>query len=59
MVSRSQEEAKAAREAVASASASDAEKAEMLMEIAMGMQQKPKSPFHRMTPVILKALVIP
>ena len=43
MVSRSQEEAKAAREAVASASASDAEKAEMLMEIAMGMQQKPKS----------------
>ena len=37
MVSRSQEEAKAAREAVASASASDAEKAEMLMEIAMGM----------------------
>ncbi|WP_422342823.1 hypothetical protein [Parasphingorhabdus sp.] len=43
MADRSQEEATAAREAVLTATASEAEKAEMLMEIAMGMQQKPKS----------------
>lgn len=43
MVSRSQEEANAARQAVLTADASAEEKAEMLMEVAMGMQQQPKS----------------
>lgn len=43
MADRSREEAIAARQAVLTATASDAEKAEMLMEVAMGMQQKPKS----------------
>lgn len=41
--SRATVESAAARQAVIEADASDAEKAEMLMEIAMGMQQKPQS----------------
>ena len=41
--SRANVEASAARKAVAEADATIAEKAEMLMEIAMGLQQKPKS----------------
>ena len=41
--SRAAVEADAARQAVIDADAGVAEKAEMLMEIAMGMQQKPKS----------------
>ncbi|MAW81407.1 MAG: hypothetical protein CMI63_14310 [Parvularcula sp.] len=43
MASRANTDAEAARRAVIEAEASNAEKAEMLMEIAMGMQQKPKS----------------
>ena len=41
--SRAIAEAAAARQAVIEADAGAAEKAEMLMEVAMGMQQKPKS----------------
>lgn len=40
---RSHEEANAARHAVLTAQASVEEKAEMLMEVAMGMQQRPKA----------------
>ena len=43
VASRAGAEAESARRAVVEADASDAEKAEMLMEIAMGLQQKPKS----------------
>lgn len=42
--SRATVEAEAARQAVLDVDASETEKAEMLMEIAMGLQQKPKSP---------------
>ena len=43
-LNRTSDEVKAALAAVAQADSPDAEKAEMLMEIAMGIQQKPKSP---------------
>ena len=43
MVSRVDEEARAAIKAVENENATQAEKAEMLMEIAMGMQAKPKN----------------
>ena len=42
--SRSSIEARVAHRAVIEADATDVEKAEMLMEVAMGLQQKPKSP---------------
>ncbi len=42
--SRAESEANAARAAVINANATLLEKAEMLMEVAMGLQQKPKTP---------------
>ena len=42
--SRTEDQVKAALDAVRSETASDGEKAEMLMEMAMGLQQKPKRP---------------
>ncbi|GAW34862.1 hypothetical protein RA2_01915 [Roseovarius sp. A-2] len=41
-VSRAEQQVQAAMKAVETAAASEAEKAEMLMEIAMGLQQKPE-----------------
>ncbi|MEQ8670539.1 MAG: hypothetical protein RIC50_13160, partial [Rhodospirillales bacterium] len=42
--SRTEEQVEAALRALEDASATDAEKSEMLMEIAMGLQQKPQTP---------------
>lgn len=44
MVSRVEEEVRAAINAVENSDATQAEKAEMLMEVALGIQAKPKSP---------------
>ncbi len=53
MASRVEEEVQAAINAVESEDASAAEKAEMLMEIAMGLQAKPKSPEQLLSAVEL------
>jgi len=60
MVSRVEEEVRAAIKAIENEDASEAEKAEMLMEIAIGMQAKPKSPLQLLSAIDLydKALSI-
>jgi len=53
VVSRVEEEVRAAINAIEGEDASAAEKAEMLMEIAMGLQSKPKSPEQLLSAVEL------
>ena len=53
MVSRVEEEVRAAINAIEGEDATAAEKAEMLMEIAMGLQSKPKSPEQLLSAVAL------
>lgn len=53
MVSRVEEEVRAAINAIEGEDATAAEKAEMLMEIAMGLQSKPKSPEQLLSAVEL------
>lgn len=55
MASRAEEEVRAAIGAIENEDATPAEKAEMLMEIAMGLQAKPKSPQQLLSAVDLYA----